>query len=47
MAKVTFTLKNLIMNNLENKYSLEFAQIRNIVGNNLELSMFILRECAD
>ena len=35
------------MNNLEIKYSSELAQIRNIIGDNLELSMFILRECAE
>ena len=35
------------MSELENKYSLELAQIRNIVGDNTELSLYLLRECAE
>ncbi len=35
------------MDCVEVKYITEIAQIRKIIGNNIELSMFILRECAE
>ena len=35
------------MSNTELDYAKEIAQIRSIIGNNLELSMFMLRECAE
>lgn len=35
------------MSDLENKYITELAQIRNIVGDNAELMLFLLREHAD